>query len=176
MTIGPAPLNSLRPAPPGRATSAACPSQQMGVQSPPALPAAERWAALVWGLVAAPADPRTLRDWSRVVAVSESTLRARCHQAHVSPRKSLALARVLRAITLAPSVGCRPDDLLDTQDPRTLRGLKQKGGIELVGVTATEVTLPGILDCQTLVSPGPALNALRMRLALAEHRVSGPGR
>jgi hypothetical protein len=173
--IGPAPSNSLRRAPSGRAP-AACPFPHIGLQAPPALPAAERWAALVCALVSAPADPRTVMDWSRVVAVSESTLRARCQQAHVSPRKSLALARVLRAVTLAPSVGCRPDDLLDAQDPRTLRGLKQKGGIDPVGVTATEVTLPSILQCQTFVSPGPALNALRTRLALADHGVSGPGR
>jgi hypothetical protein len=127
----------------------------------PSFHAAERWAAMVRAAIAAPSDPRTLAKWARLLALSESTLRARCYQARVSPRRSLALARVLRAAELASQVRCRLDDLLDTRDPRTLRRLLLDAGIACHGRGGFGVTSAAILNSQTLVGAGPALAALR---------------
>lgn len=85
----------------------------------------ERWATLVARVLDASADPRTLAAWASLGLVSTATLRTVCYLAGVTPRRSLMLARLLRAVVIAPAARCRPQDLLDVRDPRTLKQLLQ---------------------------------------------------
>ena len=79
--------------------------------------------------ISAPEDPVTLDKWARLPCVSVSTLRARCYAAGVLPKRSLDLARLLRAFTHAPAERCIPTDLLDAKDVRTAQALLVRAGV-----------------------------------------------
>ena len=80
--------------------------------------------------------------------------------AGVKPRDSLALARLIRAVTVARYLGCRPDDVLDAKDLRTVVGLLRRGGLRGSSLNNGTVTLTALLERQSLEPPGPALSAL----------------
>jgi AraC-like DNA-binding protein len=106
-------------------------------------PRARRWAELLCAAAGLAEDPRTLGEWANAVNLSEPTLRTRCYLAGVSPRRSLLLARLLRAVRLAPDLGCVPCDLLDAKDPRTLKRLLAIGGLTAETVAETCSALTG---------------------------------
>lgn len=91
--------------------------------------AAERWARLIVAVSECGEDPRTVSEWARHVSVSSGTLRAWCRMAGTPPKRSLALARILRAVHVAERAGCLPQDVLDVKDPRTLEKLMRSSGL-----------------------------------------------
>ena len=126
--------------------------------------AAERWAAAVAGLRPAARDVRTIAEWGRVIGVSAGALREWCQVARVSPRRTLLLARLIRAVTHSTNRPWRPEQRLDIVDRRTLRRLLMAGGLPL---DADRVTVGDLLAGQTLVTDPYALLALR-KAVLAE--------
>jgi hypothetical protein len=92
--------------------------------------ATRRWAGLVAGAVGAPADPRTLSIWARVVGVSLPVVRHTCYAARRSPRTSLAFTRLLRAVLVAQETCWHPHEILDIVDTRTRRRLLERGGLQ----------------------------------------------
>jgi hypothetical protein len=126
--------------------------------------AAERWATAVAGLRAATRDVRTIADWGRAIGVSAGALREWCQIARVSPRRTLLLARLLRAVAHSSNRPWRPEQRLDIVDRRTLRRLLLAGGLPL---EAERVTVGDLLARQTLITDPYALVALR-RAVLAD--------
>jgi hypothetical protein len=123
----------------------------------PMNPAIKRWANLVCGCsMSIEEDVRTLADWARLMHVSTSTLRTSCYLAGTSPRASLLLARLLRAVVLAVTAGCVPSDLLDARDPRTLKKWLAKGGLSDLRDRDGCPDLVGFLEQQRIVTD-PAL-------------------
>jgi DNA-binding response OmpR family regulator len=122
--------------------------------------AASRWAALVVAMMTAPLDIKTNRDWARLVGVSTTTLRDWCRVANTSAARSLALARLLRAVHLSRGQPWRPAQRLSS-DPRTIKRLIARGGLPVDG---NDVTTRDLLRSQSLVDDLDALLALRNAL------------
>jgi hypothetical protein len=132
----------------------------------PLHPAAVRWASLLLRIRGAREDVRTVGEWARLVNMSEASLRACCVLARVKPRRSLALARLIRAITLAPSMRCAPSDLIDVRDPRTLRRMFLDAGLaDPSSPSELRPDVDALLCRQRLVRAEAALDALREALA-----------
>jgi ActR/RegA family two-component response regulator len=87
-----------------------------------------RWADLIVRGVDSPHDPRTLGEWGRAIAVSTGSLRNWCRTAGISARRSLAFARVLRAVLAQSRTAAAPEDLLNIVDRRTLEKLLRAAG------------------------------------------------
>lgn len=133
--------------------------------NPPALPAIERWTALVLCAVGAPYDPRTLEEWAKLGCIARATLEKRCEAAGVGPKASLDLARVLRAVRQARRTGAAPDLFLDA-DPRTLRRLLSAAGLCAAGFASFPVPTPlQLLRTQRILSTTVVLEALGRALA-----------
>ena len=111
--------------------------------------------------IAAPVDLRSLELWARHLHTSVGALRSWCYRAGVPPRRSLVLARVLRAVRLARASGDRPEEFLDFADART-------GGklLRLAGIVGEEpVDMSTILQRQSLVRNLHAVEELERVLA-----------
>jgi hypothetical protein len=89
---------------------------------------ARRWAGYVLAASSAPADPRTLADWSRAIGVSRSVLIESCARLGIVPRDARDLARVLRLVRRADEPW-DPETALDVADRRTLRSLLERAGL-----------------------------------------------
>lgn len=89
---------------------------------------ARRWAGYVMAATNAPADPRTLADWSRAIGVSRSVLVESCARLGIVPRDARDLARVLRLVRRADEPW-DPETALDVADRRTLRALLVRAGL-----------------------------------------------
>jgi hypothetical protein len=104
--------------------------EQMARDQPAVVPeshAAARWArAVVWA-IDAPRDPKTIAPWGSAIGAAPGTLKNWCTTADVSPKRSFAFARVVRAIVWRRQSGRRPEDLLDVVDRRTLVGMLRLG-------------------------------------------------
>jgi len=137
--------------------------------------AAERWSDLMSGAIRSDEDPATLAKWASLVAVSVPTLRTRCYAAHVSPKRSLDLARLLRASVYAQGVSCRPGDLLnilDIKDPRTLSALLLRAGLSHdAHRRRSPVEILSIQKLVTLSSPVDALKG-KLQILCAEDDVA----
>jgi ActR/RegA family two-component response regulator len=131
--------------------------------------AATRWAALVVAVLSAPRDIKTNAAWARLVGVSATTLRDWCRLANTSPARSLALARLARAVYLSRDQAWQPSQRLDTSDPRTLARLLRRGGLPSSGAP---MTLQELLARQSLVEDLDALLALRNALARIDEQPS----
>jgi FixJ family two-component response regulator len=129
--------------------------------------AAARWADAVVKVIDAPQDPRTLQLWGRHVGASPGSLRNWCRMAGLSPKRSLSLARMLRAITYGSSAK-RPEDVFNVTDRRTLRQLLT------LGDPTRRPSLPDTLDeffeRQQWISSGSALQELKRLLELRRNR------
>jgi hypothetical protein len=125
---------------------------------------AERWAQLVWAARNMDHDPRTLAIWADVVGMSVPTLRTRCYMAGVSPRSSLALARLVRAVACVAAEGGDLADMLDVREPRTARRLLAKCGLATGAFKNAPLTIGACLDVQALVRIRLPLESLQ-RLA-----------
>lgn len=128
--------------------------------------AATRWAALVVAMLDAPVDVKTNGEWARLVGVSTTTLRDWCRLAHTSAARSLALARLLRAVHKSRGQAWRPNQRLDTSDPRTLARLIARSGLP---AEAASVSVRDLLTSQSFVDDLDALVALRNALARTGH-------
>jgi CheY-like chemotaxis protein len=93
-----------------------------------ALHSAQRWATVVIRAVSLPRDPRTLGEWGHGIGVSEGALRNWCRTALVSAKRSLAFARILRAVVRQHDSGLPPEELLNVVDRRTLTKLLNASG------------------------------------------------
>ena len=118
---------------------------------------------MVVQVVMAEVDVPTMVDWARFTRMKDRTLRARCEAAGASPRESLNLGRLLRAIRLGDPEEWRPEGALACSDGRTLRRLLVRGGV----VAWYHRRRPGIatvLSENAFAIPRPCLEALRRRL------------
>jgi CheY-like chemotaxis protein len=88
--------------------------------------AAARWAEAVCKAIDAPHDPRTMELWGRHIGASSGSLRNWCRMAGLSPKRSLSVARMLRAINYSSALQ-RPEDVFNVTDRRTLRQLLTLG-------------------------------------------------
>jgi DNA-binding response OmpR family regulator len=126
-----------------------------------------RWARAVAPIVYATKDPRTTRDWSRVVYASPGTLRNWCRTANIPARRSLVFGRLLRAVYRCREQLNRPEELLDVVDLRTIAGL-----LELAGLDA-EVGLPKTVEAfltkQRMITEPLVLREIRKALGLYSH-------
>jgi CheY-like chemotaxis protein len=119
------------------------------------------WAAAVAAVLDAPHDPRTLNDWSRIVGVASDTLRGWCRTVAVSSKRSLDLARVLRAVKHARRQGAAPRDFLRIADRRTLRRLLVESDLTR---GAAIPSLNELLSRQTFVTNPIMIDELRATL------------
>lgn len=88
--------------------------------------AAARWAEAVVRVIDAPHDPRTMELWGRHIGASAGSLRNWCRMAGLSPKRSLNVARMIRAIHYSSALQ-RPEDAFNVTDRRTLRQLLSLG-------------------------------------------------
>jgi hypothetical protein len=127
--------------------------------------AAERWASAILKVVISSEDPKTIEHWGRLAGASRGTVITWCRAAHVSPRRSLELARLLRALRLT---GGRPADLQDVMDivePRTIKRLVARAGI-----SSDDSNSQDFLTRQTLIRQPKALATLEAALARYDTR------
>jgi DNA-binding response OmpR family regulator len=124
--------------------------------------AARRWAEAVAGVLSARQDPRTVGQWARAVGASSSTLRTWCLMAELSPKRSLTLARMLRAVHQSRDTTWQPAKRLDVTDPRTLRRMLDGAGLPS---TLRTVSVKQLLATQSFIDNPDALDALKRALA-----------
>lgn len=127
----------------------------------------DRWAQHVVKVVDARFDPVTLKHWSRHVYMSVGALRQLCRAAGVRPKKSLDLARVLRAVVWLQEDHWVPEAVLDCRDPRTLASLLSRTGVPKdQNRGALAPTPQTFLMCQPMLPQGgPHLHALQRALS-----------
>lgn len=131
----------------------------------------DRWARLVVEMIDADADPQTLGDWARHVHLGVGTLREVCRAAGVRGKRSLDLARVLRAVSMRQGYPWVPESVLNCRDLRTLRALLSRTGCPL---RRDRLTLETFLAGQTVVAQdGSSLAALRQALGRKSGTTSG---
>lgn len=119
-----------------------------------------RWAKAVIAIVNSQNDLRTVSEWGHAIGAGEGTLRNWCHTARLSPKRSLSLARLLRALYLSRSRQWLPEQLLNVVDRRTLNRMLWQGGVD----GTTPPTIDGFLRKQTLIADQTAVNELRKAL------------
>jgi CheY-like chemotaxis protein len=129
-----------------------------------ALHSAQRWATMVIRAISLPSDPRTLHEWGHGIGVSQGALRSWCRTARQPARRSLAFARILRAIVRQHDSGLPPEDLLNVVDRRTLHKLLAASG-------ASNGRLPPsvlhFLQGQRLIEQSFALDEVRRAMKYA---------
>jgi MoxR-like ATPase len=119
--------------------------------------AAERWVNTVYAVTSSPEDPKTFYQWGRLVGASRSTLATWCRGAGVSPRRSLQLARLLRALVLTDGRLTLLQQVLDIAEPRTLQRLLERAGLR---PDENQVPAMDFLARQRLVNHPVAINQL----------------
>lgn len=128
--------------------------------------AAARLARAVASVLDAPKDPRTITNWSQLIATSPGALCTWCRTAGLSPRRSLVFARLLRAVSLGSTGHHKPENLLDVVDRRTIGRL-----LTFAGLPAT--TFPSSVDDflrrQTLIRDAETMSEI---LRVVGRRVS----
>lgn len=124
--------------------------------------AAARWARALVPILDAPRDPRTVAAWGRHIAASQGALRNWCRTAQISPRRSLLLGRMLRAVYLSDNGRHGPESLLDIVDRRTLAGLLRLAGLD--GEAGFPTTVDEFIERQRLVCDTTALREIRSEL------------
>jgi CheY-like chemotaxis protein len=92
--------------------------------------AVRRWARAVAPIVDSPIDLRTIHAWARSIAVSPGALRNWCRTADVTPRRSLLLGRLLRAVLRAEHGRHKLENVLDVVDRRTLMSVLRLAGFD----------------------------------------------
>lgn len=120
------------------------------------------WAQLMVMAIRADIDVATLRHWAEIIPMSVGTLRSVCRTTGVTGKRSLDLARVLRAVIRLEGRRWMPQAVLTCRDQRTLRSLLRRTGcrIEQPPLTASE-----FLDRQIVFPQGGVhLQALRKAL------------
>lgn len=132
----------------------------------------DAWTILIGFALEAPMDPTTLSTWAAVSAISVGALRQRCYAAGVTPRQSLLLARLLRAVLGASGRRWEPTEWLRCADVRTLRSMLRLG--RLPRSSDSGPTARDFLCSQTILkSEHPAVQALLFR---CDNPKEGPSR
>lgn len=115
--------------------------------------AADRWAVVVMAGARAATDPSTLSKWAVCVGKSISSLATCCRAAKLSPRRSLELARLLRALAMTGGTTHELMNVLDVAEPRTLMRLIGRAGL----TAALDSKLPRSRSCVASAwSPTPS--------------------
>jgi CheY-like chemotaxis protein len=137
-------------------------------QAPPAMVdiipeahAAMRWVRAIVPALQSPTDPKTIRAWSRCAGVSQGSLKTWCNTAGFSTKRSLDLARLLRAIMRRETHGFRPEDSLDIVDRRTLSGMLKLGGVPSGNPADLPTSINDFLNLQSFVREPNAIRLLR---------------
>jgi hypothetical protein len=107
---------------------------------------------LVLLIVESTTDVPTLGAWAALAGKSVSSLRLHCYAVHLSPRKTLLFARLLRAVCLANGGRWDLGDWMLAADPRTLVKAARLGGIPEAAARAPHVA--DYLASQTLLPTG----------------------
>lgn len=132
--------------------------------------AAERWANAVYAVTRSAEDPKTFYQWGRLVGASRSTLATWCRASGVSPRQSLQLARLLRALVLTDGQLNLLQQVLDIAEPRTLQRLLDRAGFR---PDETHAAVTDFLRRQRLVNHSVAINQLTSLLLSGADRAPG---
>lgn len=127
--------------------------------------AANRWADAVTAILDCSFDPKTVSMWAHAIGVGEGTLRDRCRVARCRPKRSLDLARVLRAVVQSRRHGWDPFNLLDIVSERTMKNLLKRGGVIHLLSTSSAPTVHQFLLAQRFVTNRPAVDAVVERCA-----------
>jgi hypothetical protein len=127
--------------------------------------AAERWANAILTVVHSPDDPNTMRRWGRLAGASRSTLGTWCRAAHASPRGSLELARLLRAIHVTGGDLASLQDAMNIVEPRTVSRLLTRAGLTRTNESSAPLTWRDFLRMQALVRHPTSLATLELFLA-----------
>jgi ActR/RegA family two-component response regulator len=127
-----------------------------------------RWAETIALFIDAPEDAATLRDFAAAVGASVGAFRNWCRTAGLSPRRSLHLARALRAVYQSERLkSSRPQNLLRIVDLRTLAKFMIESG-------GTKDRLPAdvraLLERQQFIADGDAILAMRHAVTARERR------
>jgi hypothetical protein len=122
--------------------------------------ACDRWATAVLKVVVASEDPTTMAKWGRLVGASVGTIATWCKAAHASPKRSLELGRVLRALRLTGGTLSDLQDVMDIVEPRTVRRLVTRCGVGAVPGEGQRLGPGDFLAVQTLISNVKARHAL----------------
>jgi hypothetical protein len=125
--------------------------------------AIKRWSDLILRVLRAPNDPKTRKEWGRVAAVSEGTVKNWCRAASINAKQSLLFARVLRALYRHEVMGIPPEDSLDIVDRRTLRRLRFRSGGDNGQLPTSTLAF---LDTQQLIVRDDAVADVRTALSL----------
>lgn len=133
--------------------------------------ALRRWAEMVLKLVDSPSDVTTLRAWGRFSGASTGALRNWCRTAGLSPRRSLCLARMLRAVVLGQRFRVLPENLLNVVDRRTLVKLLVAGGCQSHG-TPRLPTVEDFLGRQRFIDNTDAIAELTAGLRCRDGRIA----
>jgi hypothetical protein len=137
--------------------------------------AASRWAEGVTAVLDCSFDPKTVAIWAHAIGVSEGTLRDRCRVARCRPKRSLDLARVLRAVVQSRRHGWHPFDLLDIVSERTMKNLLERGGVIHLLSTSNAPTVHEFLLAQRFVTNRAAIDAVAERCAAVTGACGGLG-
>ena len=121
---------------------------------------ARRWAGHVLAATNAPADPRTLADWSRAIGVSRSVLIESCARLGIVPRDARDLARVLRLVRRVDEPW-DPETTLDVADRRTLRVFLERAGLSGPLLTSRPTSSQFLARQHFVAQTNPGLIALR---------------
>jgi ActR/RegA family two-component response regulator len=125
---------------------------------------AERWAVHVLKGCEASGDLRTLGAWATFAGLSYSSLCESCRLAFVRPLDARDLTRILRAVVQSHVHQCRPEELLDIGDRRTLKALMARAGLSPTR-NGHRVSIAEFLVSQRFVpSNNAGLAVLRARL------------
>lgn len=126
--------------------------------------AATRWATIVAPIITSPEDVRTTDAWTGRVGVSLGTLKSWCRTAHVTPRRSLIFARLLRAVLLRQTRGLPLEESLNVVDRRTFAKLLAFCGAPFRDTGELPADPATFLVHQTAVTNIEALRELRRAL------------
>jgi hypothetical protein len=137
----------------------------------PVCHATARWADAVAKVIDASEDPRTLELWGRHIGASPSSLRNWCRMAGLSPKRSLSVARVIRAIGWGSS-SHRLEDIFNVTDRRTLNQLLKLGGDTTSPPGSVPRTVDEFFQRQRWISNPVAVNELKR--ALLSRRMTPP--
>jgi ActR/RegA family two-component response regulator len=130
----------------------------------------ERWVSYVIKVYDATADGsrgdfKTLDEWARRVAVSDSTLCETCRLLGMRPLDARDFARVLCALRIALRHGCAPEVLFNVSKRRILTKLSSKAGVDLQTPPGAH-TIGAFLDHQQFIpQAGEAMRLIRALLA-----------
>ncbi len=131
----------------------------------------DRWVHLIVEVVDAEADPETFADWARHSHMGVGTLREVCRAAGVRGKRSLDLARVLRAVVKLQGHSWVPEAVLNCRDPRTLRALLSRTGCIDCGASLT----PDEFVARQTVLPRDGCHLLALRQILAKNSGKSSG-